>query len=151
MQGSIVTLTHPSFLVEKIYMAQNSLELKLPYISSPLFYAKQRTCSTRGKKCTLRLVTPSFQWVTFHTRAYIYLLFSWISATARKSDKCNSSQIWLLPLLASLKVICSCKVPVLLFLNLTFSNSLTLHLALPVLFVFCKIQLWICGSWWLRW
>ena len=90
-------------------MAQNSLELKLPSRSSPPFYAKQRTL-TQSNKWTLRpapswsslwliskIPCPSrlrenyseqpwrrtgpLETVTFHTHAYIYLLFSWISAT----------------------------------------------------------------------
>ena len=39
------------------YLAENSLELKLPSGSSPPFYAKQRTLSPRKrKKITLRLI-----------------------------------------------------------------------------------------------
>ena len=36
--------------MKESYMAQNSLELKLPSTSSPPFYAKQRTLSPEGKK-----------------------------------------------------------------------------------------------------
>jgi len=36
--------------MKESYMAQNSLELKLPSRSSPPFYAKQRTLSPEGKK-----------------------------------------------------------------------------------------------------
>ena len=49
-------------LKESYYMAQNSLELKLPSRSSPPFCAKQRTLSPEGKKkWTLRLIMPSSQ------------------------------------------------------------------------------------------
>ena len=37
------------------YMAQNSLELKLPSRSSPPFYAKQRTLSPEGKKMDIKV------------------------------------------------------------------------------------------------
>ena len=37
-------------LKESYYKAQNSLELKLPSRSSPLFYAKQRTLSNPNPK-----------------------------------------------------------------------------------------------------
>ena len=98
-------------LLKESYMAQNSLEFKLPSRSSPPFYVKQRILSPEEKKGTLTLITPSSQlvqpladlqnslpqpfnseqpWrrigplktVTFHIHAYIYLLFSWISAAA---------------------------------------------------------------------
>ena len=36
--------------MKESYMAQNSLELKLPSWSSPPFYAKQRTLSLEEKK-----------------------------------------------------------------------------------------------------
>ena len=133
-------------LVKESYMAQNSLELNLPSRASPPFYAKQRTRSPEGKNGHYGWLRPAPSWsslwsiskipcpsrlrdtfseqprrrtgplktVTFHIRAYVYLLISWGS----------SSLIWLLPLLASLKVICSCKVPV-SFLFWT-SPSLTL-------------------------
>ena len=45
--------------VKESYLAQNSLELKLPSGSSPPFYAKQRTLSPEGKKWTLRLISPA--------------------------------------------------------------------------------------------
>ena len=44
----------PSPLKES-YMAQNSLELKLPSGSSPPFYAKQRTLSPEGKKMDIKV------------------------------------------------------------------------------------------------
>ena len=47
--------------MKESYMAQNSLELKLPSGSSPPFYAKQRTLSPKEKKWTLRLIMPSSQ------------------------------------------------------------------------------------------
>ena len=47
--------------MKQSYMAQNSLELKLPFRFSPSFYAKQRTLSPEGKKWTLRLIMPSSQ------------------------------------------------------------------------------------------
>ena len=48
--------------MKESYMAQNSLELKLPSRSSPPFYAKQRTLSLKGKKkWTLRLIMPNSQ------------------------------------------------------------------------------------------
>ena len=48
--------------MKESYMAQNSLELKLPSWSSPPFYAKQRTLSLEEKKKGhLRLITPSSQ------------------------------------------------------------------------------------------
>ena len=37
------------------YMAQNSLELKLPSRSSPPFYVKQRTLSPEGKKMDIKV------------------------------------------------------------------------------------------------
>ena len=46
--------------MKESYMAQNSLELKLPSRSSPPFYAKQRTLSPEGKM-DIRLILPSFQ------------------------------------------------------------------------------------------
>ena len=49
--------------MKESYMAQNSLELKLPFRSSPLFYAKQRTLSPEEKKWTLRLIMPRSQLV----------------------------------------------------------------------------------------
>ena len=52
--------------MKESYMAQNSLELKLPSRSSPPFYAKQRTLSPgrkKKKKRTLRLITPRSQLV----------------------------------------------------------------------------------------
>ncbi|CAN0432784.1 unnamed protein product [Rangifer tarandus platyrhynchus] len=94
------------------YRAQNSLELKFPSRSSPPFYAKQRTLSFEGKMDIKGLTIPSSQlvqliskipcpsrlrdnyfeppWrrtgplktVAFHIHAYIYLLFSWVSAGA---------------------------------------------------------------------
>ena len=39
-----------SHYVKESYLAQNSLELKLPSRSSPPFYAKQSTLSPEGKK-----------------------------------------------------------------------------------------------------
>ena len=48
-----------SLQLKESYMAQNSLELKLPSGSSPPFYAKQRTLSPEGKKWTLRLISPA--------------------------------------------------------------------------------------------
>ena len=87
-------------------MAQNSLELKLPSRSSPPFYAKQRTLSPEEKTdikvdyaqlpggipCPSHLRdnyseqpwrrTGPLKTVAFHIRAYIYLLFSWVSAAA---------------------------------------------------------------------
>ena len=119
------------------YMAQNSLELKFSSRSSPPFYAKQIT-KPEEKKWTLgwlnwapgqyslspisKIPCPSalrdnyseqpwrrtdpLNTVTFHIHAYIHLLFSWVSA-----------QLTPLPLPASLKVICSCKGPLDLFLN----------------------------------
>ena len=47
------------------YMAQNSLELKLPSRSSPPFYAKPRALSLEGekKKRTVRLIMPSSELV----------------------------------------------------------------------------------------
>ena len=36
--------------MKESYMAQNSLELKLPSRSSPPFQAKQRTLSLKGEK-----------------------------------------------------------------------------------------------------
>ena len=53
-------------MMKESYMAQNSLELKLPSRSSPPFYAKERTLSPedkKKKKRTLRLITPSSQQV----------------------------------------------------------------------------------------
>ena len=50
--------------MKKSYMAQNSLEFKLPSRSSPPFYAKQRTLSPKAgeeKKRTLWLIMPSSQ------------------------------------------------------------------------------------------
>ena len=48
--------------MKESYMAQNSLELKLPSRSSPPFYTKQRTLSQKEKKNpTLKLITPSSQ------------------------------------------------------------------------------------------
>ena len=47
--------------LKESYLAQNSLELKLPSESSPPFYAKQRSLSPEEKKWTLRLITPSSQ------------------------------------------------------------------------------------------
>ena len=49
--------------MKESYMAQNSLELKLPFRSSPPFYAKQRTLSPEEKKWTLRLIMPRSQLV----------------------------------------------------------------------------------------
>ena len=95
-------------------MAQNSLELKLPFRFLPPFYAKQRTLSPEGKKMDIkfdyaqlpaspslwpisRIPCPSrlrqnyseqpwrtgpLKTVAFHIYAYIYLLFSWVSAAA---------------------------------------------------------------------
>ena len=40
--------------VKESYLAQNSLELKLPSRSSPPVYVKQRTLTQRKKKWTLR-------------------------------------------------------------------------------------------------
>ena len=40
-------------LLKESYRAQNSLELKLPFRSSPPFYVKQRILSPKGKKWTL--------------------------------------------------------------------------------------------------
>ena len=37
------------------YLAQNSLELKLPSRSSPPFYAKQRTLSPKEKKADIKV------------------------------------------------------------------------------------------------
>ena len=41
--------------LKKSYVAQNSLELKLPSGSSPPFYAKQRTLSPEGGKNGLKV------------------------------------------------------------------------------------------------
>ena len=49
--------------MKESYMAQNSLELKLPSRSSSPFYAKQRTLSPEEKIWTLRLIMPSSQLV----------------------------------------------------------------------------------------
>ena len=102
--------------MKESYMAQNSLELKLPSRSSPPFKAKQRTLSPEEKKkkeikvdyakpmpsqsslwpisrisCPSRLRenyseqpwrTGPLKTVAFHIYAYIYLLFSWVSAAA---------------------------------------------------------------------
>ena len=107
MQGSILTLTHPSFLEKKSYMAQNSLKLKLPSRSSPPFYAKTKNSLTQRKKMDIKIGYTQFPAGNFpHTCLYTLTLFL---------DKCSSSLIWQLPLLASLKVICSCKVPVSFF------------------------------------
>ena len=45
--------------MKESYIAQNSMQLKLPSGSSSPFYAKQRTLSPEEKKWTLRLVCPS--------------------------------------------------------------------------------------------
>ena len=42
------------------YMAQNSLELKLPSRSSPPFYVKQRTLSPEGKKMDIKVDCAQF-------------------------------------------------------------------------------------------
>ena len=63
----------------KIYMAQNSLELKLSSKSSPPFYAKQRTLSPEEKN---GLISPSSQPVQPLADFLIYLLFPWVSAAA---------------------------------------------------------------------
>ena len=47
--------------LKESYMVQNSLELKLPFESSPPFYAKQRSLSPEERKWTLRLITPRSQ------------------------------------------------------------------------------------------
>ena len=49
--------------LKESYMAQNSLEFKLPSRSSPPFYVKQRTLSSEEKNVTLRLTVPSSQQV----------------------------------------------------------------------------------------
>ena len=41
--------------MKESYMAQNSLELKLPSRSSPPFYAKQRTLSLEEKKMDIKV------------------------------------------------------------------------------------------------
>ena len=41
--------------MKESYMAQNSLELKLPSGSSPPFYAKQRTLSPKEKKMDIKV------------------------------------------------------------------------------------------------
>ena len=132
---------------EESYRAQNSLELKLPSRSSPPFYAKPRALSPKEKNGhwvdyarlppgpSLWLIskipcpsclrdnyseqpcrrTGSLKTVAFHIHAYIDFLFL---------GKGSSSLIWLLPHLASLKVICKVR-GLILFLNLSFSNCLT--------------------------
>ena len=78
--------------------------------------------------------------VDFHIYACTYLLFSWVSAAAKSLQSCptlcdpktaarqaprpwlvSNSPSCLLPLLASLKVICSCRVPVSFFLRTSIS------------------------------
>ena len=54
--------------MKESYTAQNSLELKLPSGSSPLFYAKQRTLSPEEKKKDIKVdytqsqPVPPFGW-----------------------------------------------------------------------------------------
>jgi len=62
--------------VKESYMAQNSLELKLPSGSSSQFYAKQRTLSGEEKKWALRLITTSSQPVPASGRSPEFLFLA---------------------------------------------------------------------------
>jgi len=54
--------------MKEIYMAENSLELKLPSRSSPPFYEKQRTPSPEEKKMDIKAdytqlpAGPAYAW-----------------------------------------------------------------------------------------
>jgi len=141
------------YTVKESYVAQNSLELKLLSGSSPPFYAKQKSLSPKGKKWTLRLIMPSslpvsasgrspeflapavclrnnspkqprrrtgpFKTVNFHVYVYIYVLFCWVVQPLSNLTAAPSRLIKGDLFLKSASLV--------LFPNLNFSNSLTLH------------------------
>ena len=59
--------------VKESYMAQNSLELKLPSGSSLPFYAKQRTLSPEEKKMDIKVDYTQLQWVPVSGRSPEFL------------------------------------------------------------------------------